>query len=195
MAALSRPTALPRVAVVTGAASGIGAATLALLVERGWRVAALDLDAARLHPMVRRVNAPPAAADASETGAAAGAAAAAAAAAPHATEAARAFVADVADEAQVADAFAAIEAAFGAIDALVTSAGIADMTPFMDLSVATFRRVHDVNVIGTFLCIREAARACARARASAPSPVSPACAAAASRAPRPTPRGKAQCWR
>ena len=42
--------------------------------------------------------------------------------------------------------------------ALATPAGIVDFTPFMDVDVATFRRVYDVNVIGTYLCIREAAK-------------------------------------
>jgi NAD(P)-dependent dehydrogenase (short-subunit alcohol dehydrogenase family) len=44
------------------------------------------------------------------------------------------------------------------VAALATCAGIVDMTPFMELRADTFRRVHDVNVVGTFLAIREAAR-------------------------------------
>ena len=122
-------TTRPPLAVVTGAASGIGAATLALLIERGWRVAALDIDGARLQAVVQT----------------------------HASTAATAHVVDVTDEARVVAAFTAIAAASGPIDALVTSAGVADMTPFMELSVETFRRVHDVNVVGTWLCMREAA--------------------------------------
>ena len=126
------------VAVVTGAASGIGAATMALLVRRGWRVAGIDIDRATLKSTVDRINAE---------------------ASPHTDSApvASAFVADVADEAAVVSAFKAIESAFGTIDALVTSAGMADTTPFMDLTVDIFRRAHDVNVIGTWLCMREAA--------------------------------------
>ncbi len=122
-------TTRPPLAVVTGAASGIGAATLALLIERGWRVAALDIDGARLQAVVQT----------------------------HASTAATAHVVDVTDEARVVAAFTAIAAASGPIGALVTSAGVADMTPFMELSVETFRRVHDVNVVGTWLCMREAA--------------------------------------
>ena len=50
-------------------------------------------------------------------------------------------------------------AAFGGrLDVLATPAGIADTTPFMDLDAATFLRVYQVNTIGTFLCIREAAK-------------------------------------
>ena len=40
----------------------------------------------------------------------------------------------------------------------MTSAGVAETTPFMEISVAAFRAVYEVNVIGTFLCIREAAK-------------------------------------
>lgn len=111
--------------VVTGAGSGIGAATAALLLGRGWQVACLDRDA----EAARRVagNAP-------------------------------AIAVDVADEAAVVAAFARADAALGGIDALATCAGIAEMTPFMDCTPAIFRHVHEVNVIGTFLCIREVAR-------------------------------------
>ncbi len=126
------------VAVVTGAASGIGAATMALLVSRGWRVAGIDIDGATLKSTVDRINGKtPSGTDVSSI--------------------ASAFVADVADEAAVVSAFKEIESAFGTIHGLVTSAGMADTTPFMDLTVDIFRRAHDVNVIGTWLCIREAA--------------------------------------
>ncbi len=126
------------VAVVTGAASGIGAATMALLVSRGWRVAGIDIDGATLKSTVDRINGKtPSGTDVSSI--------------------ASAFVADVADEAAVVSAFKEIESAFGTIHGLVTSAGMADTTPFMDLTVDIFRRAHDINVIGTWLCIREAA--------------------------------------
>jgi len=110
--------------LVTGAASGIGAATASLLAARGWRVACLDRDATG----VRRaaVNGP-------------------------------ALVADVADEAALVRAFAEVREAFGGLDALATCAGIYDTTPFSEATLETFRRVHDVNVGGTFVCLREAA--------------------------------------
>jgi 3-oxoacyl-[acyl-carrier protein] reductase len=70
-----------------------------------------------------------------------------------------AFEVDVANEASVVAMFeAALEVFGGTLDALATPAGIADTTPFMDLTVETFRRVNDINVVGTFLCIREAAK-------------------------------------
>jgi len=119
----------PRTAIVTGAASGIGAATAGELAARGYRVACLD----RNGPGVRAV--------------------AAGIGTQHV-----AIEVDVADETAVVAAFADAVKALGGLDALVTSAGVAEMTPFMDLDAATFRRVYDDNVIGTFLSIREAAK-------------------------------------
>lgn len=116
----------PLRAVVTGAGSGIGAATARLLAARGWRVACLDRNAAAAEQMVPGQPV---------------------------------FAVDVADEAAVNDAFRAAVATLGGIDALATCAGIFETTPFFDSTAATFRRVHEVNVIGTFLCLREAARA------------------------------------
>jgi len=119
----------PRTAIVTGAASGIGAATFRELAARGCRVAGVDRNGEGLRAIV------------------------AAAGSDH-----LAFEADVADEAMVVATFAAAVQALGGLDALVTSAGVAEMTPFMDLDAATFRRVYDDNVVGTFLSIREAAK-------------------------------------
>lgn len=123
-----------RTCVVTGSASGIGAATVAALAAAGYDTFGIDLQgqaaqgvalqAGLAHPPTRHAA----------TGA------------------------DVADEAGVVAAFQAALAHLGRIDALVTSAGVVDTTPFRDISVAQFRRIHDVNVIGTWLCMREAAR-------------------------------------
>ncbi len=110
---------------ITGAGSGIGAATARLLISRGHRVACLD----------RNTDA------------------AAAVAGPDNPV----IPVDVADEAAVARAFAAVREALGGLDALATCAGIFDTTPFEAATADTFRRVHEVNVIGTFLCMREAA--------------------------------------
>jgi NAD(P)-dependent dehydrogenase (short-subunit alcohol dehydrogenase family) len=110
--------------IITGAASGIGAALATLLIAQGGRVACLDRNqegAARVagrHP---------------------------------------AIICDVADEASVVRAMTEAAEALGGLDALATCAGLADTTPGLEVDVATFRRMHEVNVIGTFLCIREAA--------------------------------------
>ncbi len=112
-------------AVVTGAASGIGAATATLLIARGWRVACLDRDPAGAQ---RVAGAQPA------------------------------FAVDVADEAAVVATFAQIRDSFGGLDALAACAGIFDTTPLLETTAETFRHILDVNVVGTFLCLREAAK-------------------------------------
>ena len=121
-----------RKAIVTGAASGIGAATMVELARRGFDVACLDINAAGGEATVRAATA--------EGG-------------QH-----HSFEVDVADEPALVRVFAAAVGQLGGLDALATAAGVGEMTPFMELDAATFRRVYDVNVIGTFLCLREAAK-------------------------------------
>lgn len=126
-------TPTPRTAIVTGAASGIGAATVLELARQGYRTVGIDINAEGADATAfeaTKINA-----------------------LTH-----TAVPADVADEAQVIAAFDRALGFLGHLDVLVTSAGVADTTPFMSLSVATFRAVHAINVIGTFLCIREAAQ-------------------------------------
>lgn len=109
--------------VVTGAGSGIGAATARLLLSQGHELVCMDRDAAAL------------------AGFGAGA-----------------IAVDVSEEAAVIAAFAKAGEMLGGLDALATCAGIYETTPFFETTAATFRRVHEVNVIGTFLCLREAAK-------------------------------------
>jgi NAD(P)-dependent dehydrogenase (short-subunit alcohol dehydrogenase family) len=111
--------------VVTGAGSGIGAATARLLLEKGWQVACLDRDPA---------------------------------AAKKIAGSASVITADVSDESAVVRAFDEVRKLFGGLDALATCAGIYDTTPFFEVTAEIYRRIHDVNVIGTFLCLREAAK-------------------------------------
>jgi NAD(P)-dependent dehydrogenase (short-subunit alcohol dehydrogenase family) len=112
--------------VVTGAASGIGAACTRLLKARGARVAELDL-----------AWPPRAGGDGDDQ---------------------RLMLAcDVSSEDAVERAFADVRARLGSIDGLATCAGIVDAHEFFELSAAIFRRVHDVNVCGTFSCIKAAA--------------------------------------
>ncbi len=67
--------------------------------------------------------------------------------------------ADVADAESVTALFDAAEAAFGPVTALVNNAGVTGrLGRFVDASVATLRRVLDVNVLGTMLCAQEAVR-------------------------------------
>lgn len=117
-----------RRAAVTGAGSGIGAALAAILAREGWQVLCIDRDGA--------------------------AARCVAASLPAAAVAHAALALDVADEAAVVRAFAGA----GTLDGLATCAGVADLTPSLEVTADIFRHVHEVNVIGTFLCVREAAR-------------------------------------
>jgi NAD(P)-dependent dehydrogenase (short-subunit alcohol dehydrogenase family) len=118
-----------KVALVTGAASGLGLATARLFAEVGASVVIGDLD---------------------------GAAAGAAAAALQAIGPALAVRMDVADEASVKAAFAAAAEAFGGVDVLVNNAAYRQKADTMTMPVEEWDRMHAVNARGTFLCLREA---------------------------------------
>ena len=118
-----------KVAVVTGAASGIGAAIAAAFAAKGARVALLDM------------NGDAAAAHAATLPGAAGA-----------------FACDVTDAASVAGAVQSVQAAFGAIDILVNSAGIVDLAPAEDLGATSWNRTLAVNLTGSFLMAQAVGR-------------------------------------
>ena len=68
-----------------------------------------------------------------------------------------AIQADVAQEDSVLAMFAAVDAAWGRLDALVNNAGVVDVASRVDaMSVARLRRMFDTNVLGSFVCAREA---------------------------------------
>jgi NAD(P)-dependent dehydrogenase (short-subunit alcohol dehydrogenase family) len=114
-----------RVAVVTGAAGVIGTATIKLLAARGARIVAVDRDAKQLRAAIADL---PAQAEAF------------------------AVAADVTQEDEVADYVRAAQDKFGAIDVFYNNAGIeGDIAPIVRYSLATFRKVLDVNVVGVFL--------------------------------------------
>jgi NAD(P)-dependent dehydrogenase (short-subunit alcohol dehydrogenase family) len=69
-----------------------------------------------------------------------------------------ASITDVGDEAAVVDGMAATVAALGAVDCCFANAGVGGFTPFLDMSLAEWRRVTRVNLDGAFLTMREAAR-------------------------------------
>jgi len=122
-----------RVAIVTGAGTGIGKAVALALLGAGWRVA---LAGRRREPL-------------EEACAAAGAA----------RERALAVPADVADPESVRALFARAQEAFGRLDLLFNNAGIfAPGVPLEDLAVEQWRRVVDVNLTGAFLCTQAAFR-------------------------------------
>lgn len=121
-------TATTRVAVVTGAARGIGLAVAQRLVADGLRVAVLDRDA------------PAATAAAQGLGAQA-----------------RAFPCDVADPASVNAAVAAVIAAWGRLDILVNNAGIVGPNkPLIEVADDEWARVVSINLNGVFHCCRAA---------------------------------------
>jgi len=66
---------------------------------------------------------------------------------------------DVADEASTIAAFAEAGATWGGLDALITAAGVIETTPFLETTPEQFRRLMDINVIGSFLSVREGAKA------------------------------------
>lgn len=132
-------TQINKVAVVTGAANGIGWATAQRWAQEGYRVALLDLalDAVQ--------------ARATELGQ------------PH-----MGLACDVASEASVTAAIAAVMAAFGRIDALVNNAGIGDQAGVtVAQNVEAFDRVLAVHLRGTFLMSQAVARAMLEARPDA----------------------------
>jgi NAD(P)-dependent dehydrogenase (short-subunit alcohol dehydrogenase family) len=122
----------PRIALVTGASRGIGAATARLLAERGHDVAI---------NYTRNVAAAQAvAADVRQRG-----------------RRALLVQADVADEAAVRAMFEAIDRGLGTITTLINNAGIVDLKArFDEMSSARLERMLRVNVLGTLLCSREA---------------------------------------
>lgn len=125
---------MTKVMLVTGASRGIGAATARLAAERGYDVAVnYAADSAAASDVVEAVQA--------------------------LGRQAIAVKADVASEAEVADMFAEVDARFGRLDALVNNAGILfDHSPLAGMDVERWQRVLAVNVVGTFLCTREAIR-------------------------------------
>lgn len=126
-------TKTSRVALVTGAGSGIGRAVALKLQAAGFDVTLLGRRAAELEKT--------AGAKASGGG--------------------RFLIAaaDVADEGAVQAAFANTRENFGRLDVLFNNAGtFAVGTPLEDLELAEWKRVVDVNLTGSFLCAREAIR-------------------------------------
>lgn len=120
-----------KVAVVTGAGSGIGAAIARLFAQEGAAVALLDLNEQQCK----------------ETAAACG---------EHGG-ATSCHAVDVTDSDGVKAAMAAVAAEHGGIDILVNSAGILDETPFLELDPETFDRTIAVDLKGVYLGCRWAA--------------------------------------
>jgi NAD(P)-dependent dehydrogenase (short-subunit alcohol dehydrogenase family) len=115
-----------KAAVVTGAASGIGAATVDRLRSEGYRMWAFDLDREALD---RRA--------ASDDGV-------------------TPVIGDVSSPEDVSQAFEAVTREASSLDVLVCSAGICRAAPFDSISVELFELTWRVNVLGTYLCLQAA---------------------------------------
>ena len=116
------------IAFVTGAAQGIGLATVARLARDGFRVVAMDRSGDRLNAEITRLRS-----EGLDVVAA---------------------VADVCDRASVVAAMAPQPR----VDVMVCAAGIYNDATFLDLTEAVFRQMLEVNVTGTFIPAQEAAR-------------------------------------
>ncbi len=118
-----------QVALVTGAASGIGAAVSAAFAAKGVRLALCDLDAARAKDMAAQLGGD-----------------------------ARALGCDVTDKTSVDACVASVIDTFGRIDILINSAGIVDLAPAEDIGIDVWQRTLDVNLTGSFLMAQAVAR-------------------------------------
>jgi 2-hydroxycyclohexanecarboxyl-CoA dehydrogenase len=67
-----------------------------------------------------------------------------------------AVTADVADNRAVDEAFAKVRTELGAVEILITSAGLVSVEPTTDVTIESWRRVIEVNLTGTFLCCQAA---------------------------------------
>jgi NAD(P)-dependent dehydrogenase (short-subunit alcohol dehydrogenase family) len=125
---------MDKVLLVTGGSRGIGAATCLLAARQGWAVAVnYTAHSLAADEVVREIRA--------------------------AGGRAMAVQADVADEAQVLRMFEQVDAKFGRLTGLVNNAGVVDVSArVQDMSVARWRRMFDINVIGSLICAREAVR-------------------------------------
>lgn len=118
-----------KVALVTGAARGIGLATAKRFLAEGWRVALLDIQGELLDAAVADIGQP---------------------------DHTLALHGDVSDAAAVEAAMARIEQRFGRLDALINNAGIAVFAPLLETSNEDWSRVLAVNLTGPFLCTKAA---------------------------------------
>ncbi|MFF1474756.1 bifunctional aldolase/short-chain dehydrogenase [Streptomyces mirabilis] len=120
-----------RVALVTGAGSGIGKAIAERLVAEGACVVIADLDAENAAEVASSLGGP---------------------------DKAVAVTVDVTSEEQIAEAFRAAVLAFGGVDLVVNNAGISISKPLLETTAKDWDLQHDIMARGSFLVSREAAR-------------------------------------
>jgi 3-oxoacyl-[acyl-carrier protein] reductase len=125
-----------RVAVVTGAGRGLGAAIAEELAARGAAVVVADVDGELAAATAGRIAATPA----------------------EPLRRANSATCDVSNPAAVAALVDAVVAEHGRIDVLVNNAGVGAVAPSEELSLEVWSRTLAVNLTGTFLCAQAAAR-------------------------------------
>ncbi|KAK3300450.1 uncharacterized protein B0H64DRAFT_380941 [Chaetomium fimeti] len=142
--ASTRQSDRPRVAIVTGAARGIGRAIAVRLAQDGYHITASDLPTqqAQLNSLVAELTA-----TSNNSNSSSG----------HKIQA-HAHAADVSSPEQVAALVRASAAALGPLDTMVANAGIAQVKPLLELTPGDFSRMLDVNVAGVHHCFQAAAR-------------------------------------
>ncbi|MES2529949.1 MAG: SDR family oxidoreductase [Pseudomonadota bacterium] len=125
---------MDQVLLITGGSRGIGAATALLAAQRGYAVAVnYATQSLAADEVVRTIRA--------------------------AGGTAITVQADVGDEAQLIAMFEKVDAKLGRLTALVNNAGVVDMQARVDeMSVERLERMFRINVIGSFVCAREAVR-------------------------------------
>jgi NADP-dependent 3-hydroxy acid dehydrogenase YdfG len=119
-----------KTALVTGASSGIGAATALALAAEGARVAVAARRLGRLNDLSERIR--------------------------HSGGDALPIEADVTDEVQAAGMVRRVLQAFGRLDMLLTIAGVGVAAPFQNTTSAEYRRMVDVNILGLLYPIHAA---------------------------------------
>lgn len=119
-----------KVALITGAARGIGLATAKRFLAEGWRVALLDIEGELQASAVAALKDP---------------------------DNTLAITCDVSDAAAVGAAMAAVINRFGRLDVLVNNAGVAVFAPVLETSDADWSRIMAVNLTGPFLCTKAVA--------------------------------------
>jgi 3-hydroxybutyrate dehydrogenase len=121
-----------KVAIVTGAASGIGKEIAAIFAREGAKIAIADLDQKAADATAREID-------------------------PDGNSAIGVTM-DVADERQVEAGFAKAIDRFGALDVLVSNAGIQMVAPVVDFEFAKWKRLLSIHLDGAFLTTRAALR-------------------------------------
>lgn len=119
-----------RIALVTGASSGLGRRFALVLAGEGARVVVAARRKDKLEALVKEIGA----------------------------DKALAVACDVTDEASIKAAFDAAEAKFGVVDTLINNAGMTTALSALEQPVEEFRQVMDLNVTAVFTVAREAAR-------------------------------------